>query len=49
MVMGVFVDFGIENVVVVDGLLVKGLLFEGFYDVIFVDGVVEILLDELLV
>lgn len=39
----VLVDLGIENAVVVDGPLVEGYASEGPYDVIFVDGSVEVL------
>ncbi|GAA0770793.1 protein-L-isoaspartate O-methyltransferase [Roseibium denhamense] len=41
------VDLGIENAVVVDGPLVKGYASEGPYDVILVDGAVEVLPDDL--
>lgn len=44
---GVLVDLGIENAVVVDGPLVKGLASEGPYDVILIDGAVETLPDDL--
>jgi protein-L-isoaspartate(D-aspartate) O-methyltransferase len=37
------VDLGIENAVVVEGPLVKGYAAEGPYDVILVDGAVEVL------
>ncbi|POF29351.1 protein-L-isoaspartate O-methyltransferase family protein [Roseibium marinum] len=39
----VLVDLGIENAVVVEGPLVKGYASEGPYDVILVDGAVEVL------
>jgi len=39
----VLVDLGIENAVVVEGPLVKGYAAEGPYDVILVDGAVEVL------
>ncbi|WP_299813577.1 protein-L-isoaspartate O-methyltransferase [uncultured Roseibium sp.] len=39
----VLVDLGIENAVVVEGPLVKGYASEGPYDVILVDGAVDVL------
>ncbi len=39
----ILVDLGIENAVVVEGPLVKGYESEGPYDVILVDGAVEVL------
>jgi len=39
----VLVDLGIENAVVVDGALSKGYASEGPYDVILVDGAVDVL------
>jgi protein-L-isoaspartate(D-aspartate) O-methyltransferase len=43
----VLVDLGIENAVVVEGPLVDGFAAEGPYDVILVDGAVEVLPDAL--
>lgn len=43
----VLVDLGIENAVVVEGPLAKGYASEGPFDVIFVDGAVEVLPDDL--
>ncbi|GAB4533088.1 MAG: protein-L-isoaspartate O-methyltransferase [Roseibium sp.] len=43
----VLVDLGIENAVVVEGALNKGYASEGPYDVILVDGAVDILPDAL--
>ncbi|MHA7772695.1 protein-L-isoaspartate O-methyltransferase family protein [Roseibium sp. M-1] len=43
----VLVDLGIENAVVVEGPLVAGFAAEGPYDVILVDGAVEVLPDAL--
>ncbi|MTI46033.1 protein-L-isoaspartate(D-aspartate) O-methyltransferase [Roseibium hamelinense] len=44
----VLVELGIENAVVVEGKLTDGLPGEGPYDVIFVNGAVEVLPDALL-
>ncbi|WP_415716930.1 protein-L-isoaspartate O-methyltransferase family protein [Roseibium sp.] len=44
----VLVDLGIENAVVVEGPLSKGYASEGPFDVIFVDGAVEVLPDDLI-
>lgn len=44
----VLVDLGIENAVVVEGPLAKGYASEGPFDVIFVDGAVEVLPDDLI-
>ncbi|MEP1934632.1 MAG: protein-L-isoaspartate O-methyltransferase [Roseibium sp.] len=44
----ILVELGIENAVVVDGQLTKGFSSEGPYDVIFIDGAIEVLPDELL-
>ena len=44
----VLMDLGIENAVVVEGPLVAGYASEGPYDVIFVDGAVEVLPEALL-
>lgn len=43
----VLVDLGIENAVVVEGELVKGYPSEGPYDVILIDGAVDVLPDAL--
>lgn len=43
----ILVDLGIENAVIVEGPLARGLASEGPYDVILVDGAVEVLPDAL--
>ncbi|TYC50378.1 protein-L-isoaspartate O-methyltransferase [Rhodobacterales bacterium] len=43
----ILIDLGIENAVVVDGPLVKGYPAEGPYDVVLVDGAVEVVPDAL--
>jgi protein-L-isoaspartate(D-aspartate) O-methyltransferase len=43
----VLVDLGIENAVVVEGPLAKGFASEGPYDVVLVDGAVEVLPEDL--
>ncbi|WP_298964106.1 protein-L-isoaspartate O-methyltransferase [uncultured Roseibium sp.] len=43
----ILVELGIENAVVVEGALNKGFASEGPYDVILIDGAVEVLPDEL--
>ncbi|MCK7611542.1 protein-L-isoaspartate O-methyltransferase family protein [Roseibium sediminicola] len=44
----VLVDLGIENAVVVEGPLAEGYASEGPYDIVLVDGAVEVLPDALL-
>ncbi|CTQ53802.1 Protein-L-isoaspartate O-methyltransferase [Roseibium album] len=43
----VLVDLGIENAVVVEGPLAKGFASEGPYDVVLIDGAVEVLPEDL--
>jgi protein-L-isoaspartate(D-aspartate) O-methyltransferase len=43
----VLVDLGIENAVVVEGPLAEGYASEGPYDVVLIDGAVEVLPDDL--